>query len=295
MKKIGVIGLGIMGFPMAQHLIKAGFEVHVYNRTAGKSKPLEELGARRCDTPAEVASHSDAVIVMVKADADVREVVLGKNGVMEGAKPGLIILNSSTILPKTNVEIAAEVSKSGVDMLDCPVTGSGVEAKIGKITFMAGGKKEIYDRCLPLFNAMGKGSFYLGEIGTGSYMKLANNTLFVMNMLALCESLTIACKSGIDPEVFLEITSMGGARSAAAESRIPKIIKREFSAAFTLDFMHKDMGLINQLATDLGVCAPVFAVVKEMIHAAVLKGHGKDDVSGMIKWYEEMAGIEIKK
>ena len=295
MNKIGVVGLGIMGFPMARHLIQAGFEVFVYNRTEGKSKPLEELGAKRCETPAEVARHCEAVLIMVKADADVREVVLGVNGIMEGAKPGLVILNGSTIMPKTNIEVAQEVAKAGVDMLDCPVTGSGTEAKIAKITFMVGGKKELYERCQPLFNAMGKGSYYLGDIGTGSYMKLANNTLFVMNMLAVCESLTLACKSGINPELFLEIISAGGARSTAAESRIPRIINREFSAAFTLNFMYKDMGLINQLATELGVCTPVLGVVKEMIHAAVLKGYGNDDVCGMIKWYEEMAGVEIKK
>ena len=295
MKKVGVIGLGIMGFSMATHLIKAGFELYVYNRTAGKSKPLEELGAKRCDTPAEVARHSEAVLVMVKADADVRDVVLGANGIMKGAKSGLIVLNGSTIMPKTNIEVAQELAKAGVDMLDCPVTGSGTEAKIAKISFLVGGKKEIYEKCLPLFNAMGKISFHMGEIGTGSYMKLANNTLFVMNMLAVCEALTIAVKSGIDPEMFLKIVSVGGAQSAAADSRIPKIVNRDFAAAFTLNFMYKDMGLINQLTTDLGVCTPVLGVVKEMIHAAVLRGNGNDDVCGMIKWYEEMAGVEIKK
>jgi 3-hydroxyisobutyrate dehydrogenase-like beta-hydroxyacid dehydrogenase len=295
MKKIGVIGLGIMGGPMAQHLIKAGFEVHVYNRTAGKSKSLEELGAKSWATPAELARNCEAVLIMVKADADVREVVLGPKGVLEGAKPGLVILNGSTILPSTNIEVAAEAAKSGVEMIDCPVTGSGVEAKIAKLTFMVGGKKELFDLCQPLFNAMGKASYYLGEIGTGSKMKLANNALFVMNMMALCESLTLASKIGIDPEVFLEITSMGGARSAVAESRIPKIIKREFAAAFTLNFMYKDLGLIGQLADQSGVATPVLAIVKEMIHAGLLKGYGQDDVSGMIKWYEEVAGIEIKK
>lgn len=295
MKKIGFIGLGIMGFFMARHLIQAGFEVCVFNRTAGKSGPLEEIGAKRCDSSAEVARYSEAVVIMVKCDADVREVILGKNGVMEGAKAGLIILNGSTIMPSTNIEVAKEVAKSGVNMLDCPVTGSGVEAKIAKINFLVGGKQELYEQCLPLFNAMGQASFYMGEIGTGSYMKLASNSMFVMNILALCESLTLACKSGIDPDLFLKIISMGGARSAVAESRIPKIIHRDFSAAFTLNLMYKDMGLIDLLATDLGVSTPVLAIVKEMIHAAVLQGHGNDDVCGMIKWYEDMAGIEIKK
>ena len=295
MKKIGVIGLGIMGFPMAKHLIKAGFEVHVYNRTPGKSGQLEELGAKSHATPAELARHCEAVIIMVKADADVREVVLGKNGVMEGARPGLIILNGSTIMPKTNIDVAQEVAKSGVEMLDCPVTGSGTEAKIAKLTFLVGGKKALFDDCQPLFNAMGKASYHLGDIGAGSYMKLANNALFIMNMMSLCEALTLAYKSGIDPEVFLEIISMGGARSAAAESRIPKIIKRDFSAAFTLNFMYKDMGLIGQLADECGAVTPLLANVKEMMHAGLLKGYGHDDVCGMIKWYEEMAGVEIKK
>lgn len=295
MKTIGMIGLGIMGGPMAEHLLKAGFEVFVYNRTPGKTKALEDLGAKKCLTPAEAAKNCEAVIVMVKADADVREVILGKAGVMEGAKPGLIILNGSTVLPSTNIAIAGEVAAAGVEMLDCPVTGSGTEAKVAKINFLVGGKKDLYDKCLPLFNAMGKSCYHLGEIGTGSYMKLANNTLFVMNMLATCEAVTLAAKSGIDPEVFLEIISQGGARSAAAESRIPRILNREFSAAFTLNFMFKDMGLIDRLATEVGVALPVFQAVKEMIHIGVLKGYGQDDVCGIVKWYEEMAGFEIKK
>ena len=295
MKKIGVIGLGIMGFSMAQNLLKAGFEVYVYNRTAGKSKLLEDQGAIKCATPAEIAQKSEAVLIMVKADADVKEVVLGPNGIMKGAKPGLVILNGSTIMPSTNIEVAGEVAKSGVEMIDCPVTGSGVEAKIAKLNFLVGGSKEVFDRCQPLFNAMGQASFYLGEIGTGSYMKLSSNALFIMNMLSMCEALTLACKSGIDPEVFLKIISMGGARSAAAESRIPKIIQREFSAAFTLNFMYKDMGLIGKLADECGVVTPLLAIVKEMIHAGLLKGYGQDDVCGMIKLYEEVAGIEIKK
>lgn len=295
MKKIGVIGLGIMGFAMAEQLIKAGYELYVFNRTAGKAEQLAAQGAVACSCPADVARQVEAVLIMVKADADVEEVIIGYSGLMEGAKPGLIILNGSTILPDTSKRMAQEVAKAGIEILDCPVTGSGIEAKIAKLTFLVGGKKEIYDRCLPLFEAMGKASFYMGESGTGSYMKLANNSLFVMNTLALCEALTIACKSGIDPERFLEIISIGGANSAVAGSRIPKIIKRDFSAAFTLAFMYKDVRLIDQLANDIGVATPVLAIVKEIIHTALLKGHGQDDVCGVIKWYEETAGIQIEK
>lgn len=295
MKKIGVVGLGIMGQPMAGHLLNAGYEVFVYNRTASKAEPLIKKGAKVCGTPAEVAQHCDAVVVMVKADAEVEAMVAGSNGLIAGARPGLIILNSSTILPQTSKRLAQEVAAKGVIMLDCPVTGSGVQAKEAKLTFMVGGDKATFDKCLPLFLVMGKQAFYMGESGAGSYMKLANNSLMAINLLSLAESLTMAYKSGIDPELFLQVVNGGGARSAVAEAKIPKIINRDFTPAFGTAMLAKDLGLIYELAKELQIPTPVMASVREMIHMAVVKGYGDEDVCSVIKCYEELAGVEIKR
>ncbi|HWR45686.1 NAD(P)-dependent oxidoreductase [Sporomusa sp.] len=295
MKKIGVVGLGIMGEPMAEHLLNAGNEVFVYNRTACKAEHLAMKGAVVCSTPAEVAQHCDAIVVMVKADAEVEAMILGANGILEGAQAGLIILNSSTILPQTSKRVAQLAAEKGIIVLDCPVTGSGIQAREAKLTFMVGGNREAFEQCLPLFNVMGKQAVYMGESGTGSYMKLANNSLMAINLLSLVESLTMAYKSGVDPEMFLEVVNGGGARSAVAESRIPKIIKRDFVPAFSTSMLYKDLGLIYELARELQVPTPVLASVREMIHTAVVKGYGDEDVCSVIKCYEELAGVEIKK
>lgn len=295
MQKVGVIGLGIMGKPMAGHLLKAGYDVFVYNRTASKATSLVEEGAHLCTTPAEVAQNCEAVVIMLKADAEVEAAVLGAGGIIEGAQPGLIIMNSSTIMPQTSKRLAQAVASKGVIMLDSPVTGSGIQAQEGKLTFMVGGTKAAFEQCLPLFEAMGQQAFYMGESGTGSYMKLANNSLMATNLLSLAESLTMAYKSGVDPEMFVQVVNGGGARSAVTESRVPKIINRDFTPAFGTAMLYKDLGLIYELAKELDVPTPVMAAVREMIHTAVVKGYGEQDVCSVIKCYEELAGIEIKK
>ncbi|SDD49201.1 NAD(P)-dependent oxidoreductase [Sporomusa acidovorans] len=295
MKKIGVIGLGIMGKPMARHLLNAGYELYVYNRTASKAESLVKSGARLCNNPAEVAKHCEAILIMLKADAEVETALTGTNGIIEGAQPGLIIMNSSTISPHTSIRLAKQVAGKGITMLDSPVTGSGIQAQEAKLTFMVGGDKKAFEQCLPLFNTMGQQAFYMGESGTGSYMKLANNALVATNLLSLAEALTMACKSGVDPEVFVQVVNGGGARSAVTESRVPKIINRDFTPAFGTVMLYKDLGLIYDLSKELSLPMPVMAVVREMIHTAVAKGYGEQDICSIIKHYEELAGIEIKK
>jgi 3-hydroxyisobutyrate dehydrogenase-like beta-hydroxyacid dehydrogenase len=295
MKKIGVVGLGIMGYSMAENLMKAGFEVFVFDQLAGKSTGLEACGAVACASPAEVATRSEAVVVMVKADKEVEDVVLGEKGLVKGAKPGLVILNSSTILPSTCERLAAAIAFKGIDMLDCPVTGSAPQAKDAKLAFMVGGKKEAFELCKPVFLAMGKAAYYLGASGTGAYAKLANNTMYAINLLSFVEALTIVSKSGIDPELWLEIVGQGGARSVVSEHKLPKILNRDFSPAFSLAMMNKDLGLVTQLAVELGVITPVFEAVKQSLGRALEKGWGDEDLSSVVKLYEEAANHVIKK
>ncbi len=286
MKRIGFVGLGIMGFSMADNLLKAGYELVVHNRNPARAAELAGRGAVACTTPAEVAARSDAVVVMVKADKDVEEVVVGRHGLVEGAGPGLIILNGTTILPSTSRRLAAAAAEHGVDMLDCPVTGSAPQARDAKLAFMVGGRKEAFESCKPILLAMGKAAYHLGESGTGSYAKLANNTMYAINLLSFVEAVSIASKGGIDPELFIEIVGQGGARSAVSEAKLPKVLERDFSPAFSLAMMNKDLGLVSTLTEELEVATPVFDAVKSVLGQALGEGWGDEDLSSVVKLYE---------
>jgi 3-hydroxyisobutyrate dehydrogenase-like beta-hydroxyacid dehydrogenase len=292
---IGFIGLGTMGLPMATHLLSNDYNLIIYNRTAGKVNKLKEKGATIVASPREVAEKSDVVFTMLTADAAVEEVILGENGIIEGAKPGLIVVDSSTISPNTSKKVANVLQQKGVEMLDAPVTGSEPQAIEGILTFMVGGNKEIYENCKSLFEVMGQQSYYMGENGAGSYTKLANNTMGAINLLSFSESITMATKAGIDPELFVKVVSGGGARSGMMDNKAPKVINRDFSAHFMTDLIHKDLGLASDIAKELEIPTPFLALVKEMFQMAKSKGLGKEDMSSIIKCYEEWAGIEVKK
>lgn len=295
MKKIGFVGLGIMGFSMADNLLKAGYALFVHNRNPARARELVERGAVACETPADVAAHSEAVVVMVKADRDVDEVVMGEQGLVKGARRGLIILNSTTILPSTSQRLAAAVAEQGIDMLDCPVTGSAPQARDAKLAFMVGGRKEAFELSKPIMLAMGKAAYHLGASGTGSYAKLANNTMYAINLLSFVEAVSIASKGGIDPELFIEIVGQGGAKSAVSEAKLPKVLARDFSPAFSLAMMNKDLGLVSALTGELGVATPVFDAVKAVLGQALEKGWGDEDLSSVVKLYEGWDSHVIRK
>ncbi|MDC3415938.1 NAD(P)-dependent oxidoreductase [Aquibacillus salsiterrae] len=293
MKRIGFIGLGTMGLPMAGHLLEANYPLTIYNRTKEKANKLVTQGAEIATSPQEVALKSDVVFTMLTADAAVREVILGDKGIIHGAHPGLIVVDSSTISPKTSKEAASTLAEKGVDMLDAPVTGSEPQAIDGILTFMVGGSRDIYEQCKPLFEVMGKQSFYMGKSGAGSYTKLANNTMGAINLLSFSEAITMATKAGIDPELFVKVVSGGGARSGMMENKADKVMSRDFSPHFMTDLIHKDLGLASDVAKELDLPVPVLSVVKELFQLARAKGLGKEDMSSIIKCYEEWAGIEV--
>ncbi|MCI2256005.1 NAD(P)-dependent oxidoreductase [Domibacillus sp. PGB-M46] len=295
MKKIGFIGLGTMGLPMAGHLLNSDYEVIVYNRTRNKADSLEKQGAIIASSPEEVAQKSEIVFTMLTADQAVEEVILGKEGVIKGAHAGLIVVDSSTISPNTSKKLADNLLSEGVEMLDAPVTGSEPQAIEGILTFMVGGKKEIYEKCEPLFYVMGKQAYYMGENGSGSYTKLANNTMGAINLLSFSEAITMAVKSGVDPELFIKVVSGGGARSGMMDNKGPKVLNRDFSPHFMTDLIYKDLGLAADVAKELELPTPVLSLVKEMFQMARAKGYGAEDMSAVIKCYEELAGIEVKR
>lgn len=293
--KIGFIGTGTMGLPMAHNLLKNGYDLMIYNRTKEKMSFLEEEGATIANSPKEVAAQSEIVFTMLTADAAVEEVILGEDGIINGADPGLIVVDSSTISPSTSKKVAEELARHDVEMLDAPVAGSEPQAIEGILTFMVGGKKEIFEKCMPLFLVMGKNAYYMGEHGKGSYTKLANNTMSAINLLSFAEGITMATKAGIDPEIFVKIVSGGGARSGAVDMKAAKVINRDFKPHFMTKLIHKDLGLASDVAKELEISTPVLALVKEIFQIAKAKGYGAEDMSAVIKCYEEWAGITVKK
>lgn len=295
MTKLGFIGLGIMGGPMARHLLQAGFQVTVFNRTREKAEKLLEFGAKIANTPAEVAKNSDVIFTMLENSKVVEQVALGSDGIIFGHNPGLIFINCSTVSPESNLSLYEKLREYNIEMLDVPVTGSGIQAEAGQLTFMCGGNKETYEKLIPYFNAMGKGSFYMGEIGAGSYTKLASNTMLALNMVSLAEGLIIASKANVDPELFVQVVSGGGSKSAMAEAKTPKIVNRDFKPAFKTSLMLKDVGLAIDLAQELKIPTPVLSLAKELFKLAEIKGYGNDDMCSLIKCYEDWADIQVLK
>jgi 3-hydroxyisobutyrate dehydrogenase-like beta-hydroxyacid dehydrogenase len=293
--KIGFVGLGTMGLPMAHNLLRNGYELIIYNRTKEKMSLLEEEGALIASSPKEVASRSEIVFTMLTADAAVEEVILGEEGLIYGADPGLIVVDSSTISPSTSKKVAEVLARHHIEMLDAPVTGSEPQAVEGVLTFMVGGNKEIYEKCMDLFLVMGKDVNYMGENGKGSYTKLANNTMAAINLLAFSEAITMATKAGIDPELFVKVVSGGGARSGMADNKASKVLSRDFKPQFMTQLLHKDLGLASDVAKELEISTPVLALVKEILQISKAKGYGAEDMSAVIKIYEEWAGITVEK
>lgn len=295
MKKIGFIGLGTMGIPMVKNLLKVDLELIVFGRRPETIAPLVQLGAQAASSLADVARRCEVVITMLPADNAVSEVITGPNGISESGSHGLIVIDSSTVSPVTSKAVAQELEKRGIEMLDAPVTGSEPQAVEGSLTFIVGGKSEVYERCKPLFAAMGKKSFFMGAHGTGSYTKLSNNTISAITLLAFVEGIVLATKAGIDPELFIEIISQGGARSGQIANKGPKILNRDFHANFATALMHKDLSLAGEIAKELNVPMPTLAIAREMLNVAIAKGYGRQDVCSVIKCYEEWAHIEVRK
>lgn len=295
MNKVGFIGLGIMGFPMASHLLEAGYDLTVYNRTSDKSMMLKENGAKVAMSPSEVAESSDVVFTMLANSDVVEEIVFGHGGIIEGAGEGLVVINCSTVSPESNIRLHDRLKERGIVFLDVPVTGSGVQANAGTLTFMCGGNHEVYEKVIPLFEAMGKKHFYMGEIGAGSYTKLANNTMLAINMMSLAEAIVMASKCGINPETFVEVVSGGGSKSAMAEAKTPKIVNRDFSPNFKASLMLKDVNLALDLAKEIDVVTPILSLSKEILKIGVNMGVGEEDLCAIVKCYESWGDTEVGK
>lgn len=295
MTKIGFIGLGIMGKPMARNLMKAGFPLVVHNRSRGPVEELMKEGAEAAYSPKEVAQKAEVVITMLPDSPDVEKVILGENGVLEGAKAGTILIDMSSISPVVSQRIAAEVAKKGVKMLDAPVSGGETGAISGTLAIMVGGDQEVFDKCLDIFKAMGKSIVRVGSIGAGGFTKLANQIIAAINLEALGEAFVLGVKAGVDPNLIFQAIRGGLAGSNMMESRIPAIMERNFKPGFKLKLHLKDLNNALSAAKDLGVPLPITSLVQQMMLALTTRGLGEDDNGSLVKLLEDFAKTEIKK
>lgn len=293
-KKIGFIGLGIMGKPMVRNLLKAGHGLTVYNRSRPAMDDLKRAGAALGSSPKDVAASSEVVITMLPNSPDVEAVVLGADGVLEGAKPGTILVDMSTISPLVSQKIYQEAKKKGVKALDAPVSGGEKGAIEGILSIMVGGDQEVFEAVRPVLQAMGKTITYMGSAGAGGFTKLANQVIVAINLTAIGEALTLAAKAGLDPERLIQALGGGMAGSRCLEMKGPQIIKGNFQPGFKIDLHYKDLGLIMEAARSLRVPLPTTATVQELFAALRAKGRGGLDHSAVITLIEDLANVQAR-
>jgi 2-hydroxy-3-oxopropionate reductase len=287
---IGFIGLGIMGRPMAKNLIAAGHPLVVHSRSRGPVDDVVKAGAKAASSPKDVASQCDVLITMLPNSPDVEQVVLGKDGIIEGAKAGLIFVDMSTISPIVSQKLGKALAAKRVKMLDAPVSGGEKGAIDAALSIMVGGDKDTFDAVLPIFQAMGKTITLLGPLGFGGFTKLANQIIVAVNLTALAEALTLGKKAGLDRELLLTALAGGLAGSKCLDQKKSNYVAGTYNPGFKVDLHFKDLGLIMESARALGVPLPATAVVQELFNAMRVKGRGGLDHSGIITLLEDLAG-----
>jgi 3-hydroxyisobutyrate dehydrogenase-like beta-hydroxyacid dehydrogenase len=292
--KLGFLGLGIMGGPMARHLVTAGHQVAVWSNNQQKAKDLaQSAGAQFCSTPKEVAENSDGAFLCVGDTAMSRGVILGDNGLAKGAKKGYVIADCSTVSPHESVLMGKELEALGIEFLDAPCTGSKAGAEGGTLTFMIGGKKGVFDSTRPWFEAMGKSLYYCGESGMGLRAKLTQNLILGNLLQAFNEGIVLSTKAGVDPELMLDILNNSAARSGFISIKAPMVFKRDFTTNFSVKWLEKDIGLAVDLGSEIGVPLMLTGLTQQLLQSAMAKGYGEDDICGSIRFLEDLAGCEV--
>jgi 3-hydroxyisobutyrate dehydrogenase-like beta-hydroxyacid dehydrogenase len=293
-ERIGFLGLGIMGSRMAANIARAGFPLTVWTHTPGKAAGwASEHGAQLADTPAQVARESDIVVSMVVDGAQVASVLTQADGVIEAARPGLLCVDMSTIAPPDTRRIGSALQAAGVGMLDAPVTGSSPRAEDGSLTIMVGGAAEDYTRARPLLASMGTLVAHVGELGQGEMLKLINNALGAANAAAVAEALLLASAVGIDLDAFVEIVAAGSGGSAQLALKSNAMRNHDYSPLFKTAHMLKDVGLALEEAQSAGVPFPAAAHARDLLTAAMARGHGEQDYASLIEAAEGLAGRRL--
>ena len=294
--KLGFLGLGIMGYPMARNLLRAGHAVAVWSNTAAKARKLvAEDGAEYCDTPKAVAEAADIVFLCVGDTAMSAKVALGKDGLLQGVRAGAIIADCSTVAPSYARRAAETFAAKGAHFLDTPVTGSKPGAEGGTLTFMIGGDAAIYEKLKPYLEPMGKQIYYCGSTGLGLHAKLTQNLILSNLLQAFNEGMVLATRAGVDPELMVDILSNSAARSGLVSFKAPFVFNRDFSTNFSTRWMHKDTGLMIETGAELGVPLPLTSLTRQLFQMAISEGLADEDMCSTIKVLERMAGVEVKK
>ncbi len=293
-ERVGFVGLGIMGKAQAANLLKAGFPLTVYNRTRSKAEELGESGAAVADTPADVARNSDITITMVSDSPDVEQVIRGEGGVIEGAASGSVVIDMSTISPQVTQDIAKVLGEKGVEMLDAPVSGGSWGAIQGTLSIMVGGNKAVFDRCMPVFEAMGKTIIYTGGNGMGQVTKLVNQIIVGGTLAAVCEGLVFGAKAEIDLDPVFEAVAGGAAGSWQLQNLGSRLLKRDFDPGFMVKLMHKDLRLITDAGREMQLPLPLTSLIHQFYHVLQNEGYGDEGTQAYVKVLEKLAGVEAR-
>ncbi len=293
MAKVGYIGLGIMGAAMARNLLKAGHELVVHNRSRAIVAALVSEGATAANSPAEVAAQVEFVCTNLPDSPDVEQVVLGNDGILEGAQAGLIFIDNSTIKPETARTLAEKLAEKDVAALDAPVSGGDVGARDGTLTIMVGGPQDAFDRAVPLFKATGKAWVLVGDSGAGQIAKVCNQIIVGAQMASLAEALITAQKSGVDPQRVVEAIKGGAAQMWTLDVKPPRLFAGNREPGFKAYMQHKDLGIVLDTARTYGIPIPVTSVIQQLFTAMLEQGNREQDNSAIVSVYESLAHIRL--
>lgn len=294
-RRLGFIGLGLMGKPMATRLLEAGYTVAVHNRSQRAVHDLAGRGAIACTTSREVAERAEVVITMLPDAPDVELVLLGERGVLEGAAPGSVVIDMTTNNPEDSARLAARLWDKQVSMLDAPVSGGDVGARNGTLSIMVGGPRQTFEACEPILKVLGHTIVHMGsQVGMGGHAKLANQILVAVTLAGMSEALVYGAKAGIDPALLVEAMSAGLARCGSLDIKAPKVLAGDFQPGGKVDSQVKDLRYAMQMARKLKVSLPVTSLVNELFHAVQYAGRGDWDHAAIITLIEEFAGVTAR-
>ena len=292
--KVGFIGLGIMGKPMCKNLIKAGHDLIVTTHNPDTLKEMEALGAKAVHNGKEVAEEAEVIITMLPNSPQVREVALGKGGIIEGGRRGIVLIDMSSIDPTESKAIGAELAKKGIEMLDAPVSGGEPKAIDGTISVMVGGKRELFDRYYDLLMAMAGSVVYVGELGSGNVAKLANQIVVAVNIAAVAEALTFAKKAGTDPELVYQAIRGGLAGSTVMDAKAPMMLAGNFKPGFRVELHIKDLTNALNAAHAISAPVPLSGQLMEIMQSVKADGCDKEDHSSIVRFYEKLSNVTVK-
>ena len=293
--KIGFIGLGIMGKPMCKNLLKAGHECTIYDIVEEAAREAVGAGAVKCESAAQAASGRELVITMLPNSPQVKQVVLGENGIADAMDEGCIFVDMSSIAPLASKEIGAALAAKNIEMLDAPVSGGEPKAVDGTLSIMVGGKKEIYDKVKEVLLCMGSSAVYCGDLGAGNTTKLANQIVVALNIAACAEAFTLSKKAGVDPELVFDAIRGGLAGSTVMDAKVPMMLDGNDKPGFKIDLHIKDLNNALETGHGVGMGLPLTAQVMEMMQQLAADGFGGKDHSALVKYYEKMTGESIRR